>query len=108
MLRRPPRPTLFPYTTLFRSGTDAFICRAGLIVGPEDPTGRFTYWPARLARGGEVLAPGTPQDLIQFVDVRDIAQWIVEAAQKRLTGTYDAIGQPLTLGAFLAACIEAL
>jgi 2'-hydroxyisoflavone reductase len=41
-------------------GDDAFICRAGLIVGPEDPTGRFTYWPARLARGGEVLAPGTP------------------------------------------------
>src|SRR5262249_20718024 len=58
-------------------GADAFICRAGLIVGPEDPTGRFTYWPARLARGGEVLAPGAPDDLVQFVDVRDLAQWIV-------------------------------
>src|SRR3989440_8146537 len=53
-------------------GDNAFICRAGLIVGPEDPTGRFTYWPARLARGGEVLSPGTPQDLVQFVDVRDL------------------------------------
>jgi nucleoside-diphosphate-sugar epimerase len=54
-------------------GSDAFICRAGLIVGPEDPTGRFTYWPARLARGGEVLAPGTPEELVQIVDVRDLA-----------------------------------
>jgi len=89
-------------------GENAFICRAGLIVGPEDPTGRFTYWPVRLARGGEVLAPGTPQDLIQFVDARDIAQWIVQAAQTRMTGTYDAIGLPLTIGAFLDTCIAAL
>jgi nucleoside-diphosphate-sugar epimerase len=89
-------------------GDDAFICRAGLIVGPEDPTGRFTYWPARLARGGEVLAPGTPQDLVQFVDVRDIAGWIVQAAQTRMTGTYDAIGAPLTFGALLATCAQAL
>ncbi|MBV8838943.1 MAG: NAD-dependent epimerase/dehydratase family protein, partial [Alphaproteobacteria bacterium] len=86
----------------------AFICRAGLIVGPEDPTGRFTYWPVRLARGGEVLAPGTPQDIIQFIDVRDIAAWIVQAAETRMTGIYDAIGLPLTFGAFLDACIAAL
>src|SRR6185369_6128471 len=52
-------------------------------AGPEDPTGRFTYWPMRLDRGGEVLAPGTPDDAIQFIDVRDLAQWIVHAAQVR-------------------------
>src|SRR6185436_13735043 len=67
-------------------GENAFICRAGLIAGPEDPTGRFTYWPVRLARGGEVLVPGTPDDAMQLIDVRDLARWIVHAAQSRLTG----------------------
>ena len=89
-------------------GHSAFICRAGLIVGPEDPTGRFTYWPARLARGGEVLAPGTPQDAVQFIDVRDRAQWIVHAAQSRLTGIYDGIGPMRTRGELLAECAAAL
>jgi 2'-hydroxyisoflavone reductase len=56
------------------TGEDAFICRGGLIAGPEDPTGRFTYWPLRLARGGEVLVPGTPYDAVQLIDVRDLAQ----------------------------------
>ncbi|OAF10879.1 NAD-dependent epimerase/dehydratase family protein [Bradyrhizobium neotropicale] len=89
-------------------GDDAFICRAGLIAGPEDPTGRFAYWPARLARGGEVLAPGTPDDAVQFVDVRDLAQWIVHAAAVRQTGTYDGIGPILTRGELLAACASAV
>lgn len=89
-------------------GGDTFICRAGLIVGPEDPTGRFSYWPARLARGGEVLAPGTPEDLVQFIDVRDLARWIVHAAQACMTGTYDAIGPSLTRGVLLAECAAAL
>jgi nucleoside-diphosphate-sugar epimerase len=89
-------------------GEGAFICRAGLIVGPEDPTGRFTYWPARLARGGEVLAPGAPEDAVQFIDVRDLAQWIVHAAQTRMTGTFDAIGPSLSRGALLAECAAAL
>lgn len=89
-------------------GEDAFICRAGLIVGPEDPTGRFTYWPARIARGGDVLAPGAPEDAVQFIDVRDLAQWIVEAAQARLTGIYDGIGPPRTRGEMLAECAAAL
>ena len=66
-----------------RSGENAFICRAGLIVGPEDPTGRFTYWPVRLDRGGEVLVPGTPDDAVQLIDVRDLAQWIVHRRAKR-------------------------
>jgi nucleoside-diphosphate-sugar epimerase len=89
-------------------GESAFICRAGLIVGPEDPTGRFSYWPARLARGGEVLAPGTPEDLVQFIDVRDLAQWIVHAAQTGLTGIYDGTGPTRTRGALLTECAAAL
>src|SRR2546423_3413852 len=85
-------------------GESAFICRAGLIVGPEDPTGRFTYWPVRLDRGGEVLVPGTPDDAVQLIDVRDLAHWIVLAAQKRLTGTFDAIGASFARGELLAQC----
>ena len=85
-------------------GENAFICRAGLIAGPEDPTGRFTYWPARLDRGGEVLVPGAPDDAMQLIDVRDLAQWIVHAAQTRLTGCFDGIGPSFTRGEFLAEC----
>lgn len=89
-------------------GENAFICRAGLIVGPEDPTGRFTYWPTRLDRGGEVLVPGTPDDVVQLIDVRDLAQWIVHAAQTRLTGNFDGIGPSVTRGQFLAGCADAV
>ena len=85
-------------------GADAFICRAGLIAGPEDPTGRFTYWPARLARGGEVLVGGTPDDAMQLIDVRDLAQWIVHVAQTGLTGCFDGIGPSITRREFIAAC----
>jgi len=87
-------------------GADAFICRAGLIAGPEDPTGRFTYWPSRLARGGEVLVGGTSDDATQLIDVRDLAHWIVHAAQTGLIGTFDGIGPSITRGEFLAACVE--
>lgn len=89
-------------------GESAFICRAGLIVGPEDPTGRFSYWPARPARGGDVLAPGTPGDPVQFIDVRDLAQWIVHAAQAGVTGIYDGIGPTRTRGELLTECAAAL
>jgi 2'-hydroxyisoflavone reductase len=89
-------------------GTDAFICRAGLIVGPEDPTGRFTYWPARVARGGEVLAPGTPDDPVQFVDVRDLADWIVRCAEMRRVGCYDGVGPPLARAELLTKCARAI
>jgi nucleoside-diphosphate-sugar epimerase len=86
----------------------AFICRAGLIVGPEDGSGRFTYWVERVARSGEVLAPGTPEDLVQWVDVRDLAAWLVAAAETRLAGVYDGIGAPVPRGEFLAAVARGL
>ena len=75
---------------------DVFVNRAGLIVGPEDPTGRFDYWVARHARGGEILAPGDPDERVQFVDVRDLADWTLRAAEEGLTGTFDGIGAPMT------------
>src|SRR4051795_5665253 len=64
----------------------AMVIRPGLIVGPGDPSGRFTYWPKRLAAGGEVLAPGDPDDLMQVADVRDLAAWAVTACEQRTTG----------------------
>lgn len=85
-------------------GENAFIVRAGLIAGPEDPTGRFTYWPVRLARGGEVLVGGIPDDAVQLIDVRDLAQWIVLGAETRLTGTFDGVGPSFTRGEFMAQC----
>jgi nucleoside-diphosphate-sugar epimerase len=80
----------------------AFICRAGLIVGPEDPSDRFPYWVERLTRRGEVLAPGSPDDLVQFVDVADLAGWLVRAAETGLSGAYDGVGEPMRRDRFLA------
>lgn len=71
--------------------------RAGLIVGPYDPTDRFTYWPARVARGGEVLAPGQPESPVQFVDVRDLSEWIVKMAEARQAGVFNATGPDYVL-----------
>ncbi|WP_437690920.1 NAD-dependent epimerase/dehydratase family protein [Sorangium sp. So ce176] len=80
--------------------------RPGFIVGPEDPTDRFTYWPARVDRGGEVLAPGAPLDPIQIIDVRDLAEWLITVVESRTTGIFNAAGpgEPLTMGALLDAC----
>ncbi|SDF59248.1 Nucleoside-diphosphate-sugar epimerase [Lentzea fradiae] len=71
------------------------VVRAGLITGPDDPTDRFGYWPARLSRGGRVVVPDSPELGVQHIDVRDLARWIVFAAEERVTGTYDATG-PVT------------
>jgi 2'-hydroxyisoflavone reductase len=71
--------------------------RPGLIVGPHDYTDRFTYWVARVARGGEVLAPGSPDRFIQFIDVRDLAGWIVHVIERKETGAYNAHGTPRTV-----------
>jgi 2'-hydroxyisoflavone reductase len=80
--------------------------RAGLIVGPHDPTDRFTYWPVRVAMGGEVLAPGQPDMPVQFIDARDLAAWIVHMAETRRAGVYNATGPAnrLTIGELLEAC----
>lgn len=76
--------------------------RAGLIVGPHDPTGRFTYWPHRVARGGDLLVPGPAWRPVQFVDVRDLAAWMVLAAEDQLAGPFNATG-PATMGAVIDA-----
>jgi nucleoside-diphosphate-sugar epimerase len=81
----------------------AFLCRAGLLVGPRDAMVRFGYWPSRLARGGEVLAPGDPDRLVQVVDVRDLADWIVRAGADGLAGAYDGNAAPMPMREFLAA-----
>jgi 2'-hydroxyisoflavone reductase len=80
----------------------ATLVRAGLIVGPYDPTGRFTYWPHRIARGGDVLVPGPAWRPVQIVDVRDLGEWIVRAAEQRITGPFNATG-PTTMGAVVDA-----
>jgi 2'-hydroxyisoflavone reductase len=68
------------------------VIRPGLIVGPGDETDRFTYWPVRLARGGEVLAPGDGSDPVQFIDARDLAEWTVRVAERRVLGVFNATG----------------
>ncbi|WP_067432381.1 NAD-dependent epimerase/dehydratase family protein [Nocardioides jensenii] len=77
------------------------VIRPGLIVGPGDPSGRFSYWPPRVADAGEVLAPGSPDDPVQLIDVRDLAGWIVGCAEHRTDGTFDGTGHITTRGAFL-------
>ncbi|HEX7316619.1 MAG TPA: NAD-dependent epimerase/dehydratase family protein [Pyrinomonadaceae bacterium] len=80
--------------------------RAGLIVGPHDYSDRFTYWPRRVAEGGEVLAPGDPERQVQFIDARDLAGWILDVAEARKTGTFNATGPDykLTMGRVLDVC----
>lgn len=80
--------------------------RPGLIVGPGDRSDRYTYWPVRVARGGEVLAPGDGSDPVQYIDVRDLAQWVVHLVEARTMGVFNATGpaDKLTMKAFLDAC----
>jgi 2'-hydroxyisoflavone reductase len=105
----------------------ALNIRPGLIVGPHDPSDRFTYWPERVARGGEVLAPDRPHRFAQLIDARDLAAWILRSVREGLTGVFNATspggapggdapsppptggqspGFPLTLGRLLDACRE--
>ncbi len=76
----------------------ALIVRPGLIVGPGDPSDRFTYWPVRGNKGGQVLAPGKPTDPVQFIDARDLAEWIIRMAEKGTVGTFNATGPKAQLG----------
>jgi 2'-hydroxyisoflavone reductase len=81
----------------------ATIIRPGLIVGPGDETDRFTYWPARIDRGGEVLAPGSPSDPTQIIDARDLAEWTIRAAEEETIGVFNATGpeEPRPIGEML-------
>ncbi len=79
------------------------VIRPGLIIGPRDESGRYTYWPVRLAEGGEVMAPGKPSDPVQVIDGRDLAEWTIRMAEAKATGVYNATGpQPdITIGQLL-------
>jgi 2'-hydroxyisoflavone reductase len=84
----------------------ATVVRPGLIVGPTDPTDRFTYWPARIDRGGDVLTPGPGSDAVQFIDVRDLGRFVARLIDDGHVGTYNATGPSgkWTMAEFLAAC----
>jgi len=86
------------------------IIRPGLIVGPGDETDRFTYWPVRLARGGEVLAPGDGSDPVQFIDARDLAEWTIRMVESRTLGVFNATGpdRPLSMEGMLAGIAVAI
>jgi 2'-hydroxyisoflavone reductase len=84
------------------------IVRPGLIVGPHDPTDRFTYWPVRISHGRKLLLPGRPQRPVQYIDVRDLADWIVQMIEKGETGIFNATGprQPLPFEELIETCRE--
>jgi 2'-hydroxyisoflavone reductase len=97
-----------------KAADDAFphratLVRPGYIVGPDDPSGRFTYWPVRVDRGGEVLAPGAPTDPVQFIDVRDLGAWLITLVERTTTGVFNALGpeRRLAWGDLLKACQKA-
>ncbi|MGJ7907049.1 NAD-dependent epimerase/dehydratase family protein [Actinopolyspora sp. H202] len=87
-------------------GDRALVVRPGLITGPGDNMDRFGYWPARFARGGRVVVPGAPEQPIQHLDVRDLAEWVVTAGELGITGTHDAVGPIRTLGSVLDEIAE--
>jgi 2'-hydroxyisoflavone reductase len=80
--------------------------RPGLIVGPDDPSDRFTYWPVRVSKGGDVLAPGSPDDPVQLIDAADLGAFLVRLIEGNVTGVFNATGpdKTLTIGAMLDAC----
>src|SRR5579884_773437 len=84
----------------------ALVIRPGLIVGPFDPSDRFTYWVRRVAQGGELLAPGRAERAVQLIDARDLAEWTVRAVEARRTGVYNATGPAgvLTMAELIDAC----
>lgn len=84
----------------------SIVLRCGLIVGPHDPTDRFTYWPVRIQNGGEVLAPSPPRMQVQFIDARDLADFILHLAGNRCAGTFNTTGPAgrLSMEGFLRAC----
>jgi 2'-hydroxyisoflavone reductase len=108
--------TYGPYKVLCEQAAErampgrVLIIRPGLMVGPADASGRFTYWPRRIARGGEVLAPGVKDRPLEFVDARDVAAWIILLLERRQIGIYNAggPGEHLTMQSFLELTASAL
>lgn len=101
-----PLKALCEKTILDMYGEHGLVVRPGLIVGPHDPTDRFTYWPVRLARGGDVLAPEKPGVPMQIIDVRDLSEFIIKLIEAHASGIYNATGPAyeLTFGAMLETC----
>jgi 2'-hydroxyisoflavone reductase len=95
--------------TLAEFAGRASVVRPGYIIGPLDPTDRFTWWPVRMTQGGEMLLPGTPKDPVQVIDVRDLAAWLLKLAAARTTGTFNAVTPPRawTTGDLVDACRRA-
>jgi 2'-hydroxyisoflavone reductase len=87
-------------------GERALIVRPGLIVGPHDPTGRFTYWPHRVARGGEFVVPGPPDLHVQFVDARDLGAWLIDLLERRESGAFNATHPGISWTELIASCLR--
>jgi 2'-hydroxyisoflavone reductase len=87
-------------------GERALIIRPGLIIGPHDPTDRFTYWPMRIKTGGDIIAPQGPDVPVQIIDVRDLSEFVIKMIEEDASGIYNATGPatPLTFGEMLDAC----
>jgi 2'-hydroxyisoflavone reductase len=107
-----PLKALCEQAVTARFGDHALLIRPGLIVGPHDPTQRFTYWPIRVARavdGEAVLVPGTADDGVQFIDVRDVAAFVLRACDAGLAGPFNVASAPraMRMGAVLDACASA-
>ncbi len=101
-----PLKALCEKTVLDLYGERGLVVRPGLIVGPNDPTDRFTYWPVRIARGGDVLAPEKPEVPVQIIDVRDLSEFTIELIEENASGIYNATGPDyeLTFGTMLETC----
>jgi 2'-hydroxyisoflavone reductase len=101
-----PLKALCEKTILDFYGERGLVVRPGLIVGANDPTDRFTYWPVRVAKGGDVLAPEKPEVPVQIIDVRDLSDFIIKLVEDEASGIYNATGPDyeLTLGAMLETC----
>jgi 2'-hydroxyisoflavone reductase len=101
-----PLKALCEKTILDMYGERGLVVRPGLIVGPNDPTDRFTYWPVRVARGGDVLAPEKPDVPVQIIDVRDLSDFVIKLVEENASGIYNATGPDyeLILGTMLDTC----
>jgi 2'-hydroxyisoflavone reductase len=103
-----PRVSLDDSSSTAGSPTGAaharLVVRPGLIAGPGDATNRFSYWVARMARGGRVLAPGPPARQVQVIDARDLAAWMLDLAARRQGATFNAVGERVTMAELLEAC----